>query len=501
MVRVLLRTVLITVVALVTGVLTTIAWPAEVETPYYAASVHLSPDVSERGSIRSETIVGEIGVRFRGLAPGIVVAPRVKPEITDVLGRTGLDVAALTPTDAERERAVADAAKGVALRMALGAAAGCAIVLLGPALWRHGWPRRRDVVVAVAAWVIAFGGTALSIQRTYSPERVTSFTSTGLLDVLVANRALLQDVEHRAEQATPYLKNLLALSAALRQQYSPTDLDQAPALRILLVSDIHAANQYPLMRAVVEDQDIDLVIDSGDLINLGAVEEADLSGLFAGIESLRVPYVFVRGNHDANVPGVGPLVTRLRALDNVVLLQPEDRQYQELTHGGLRISGFNDPRYYGDADDEAARDQSAAREAYLAAFEGRPAPDLLVSHEEPAVDGIEAGVRIHGHGHVPRLAGNRIEVGTFTGGGLLSHFVTSGPDAELTSQPNSFDVLSYGSGCQLVSLTRYQYRQILEGRPTYDSVSIVNGAGIVEPPDDRVCGGDDHEVTVVPAAP
>ncbi len=487
-------------VALVAGVLTTIAWPAEVETPYYAASVHLSPDVTERGSIRSETIVGDIGVRFDGLAPGIVVSPRVKPEITDVLGRTGLDVDALTPTDAERERAVADAAKGVAVRMALGAAAGCALVLLGPALWRHGWPGRRDAIVAITAWALAFGGTALSIQRTYAAERVASFTSTGLLDVLVANRALLQDVEHRAQQATPYLQNLLALSAALRQQYSPTDLDQTPALRVLLVSDIHAANQYALMRAIVEDQDIDLVIDSGDLINLGAVEEADLSGLFAGIESLAVPYVFVRGNHDANAPGVGPLITRLRDVDNVVLLQPEDRTYHELTHGGLRISGFNDPRYYGDADDEAARDQSAARDAYLDAFDGRAAPDILVSHEEPAVDGIEAGVRIHGHGHVPRLSGNRIEVGTFTGGGLLSHFVTSGPDAELTRQPNSFEVLAYGSGCQLVSITRYQYRQILEGRPTYDSVSIVNGAGIVEAPEDRVCGGDAQEITEVAAA-
>ena len=69
---------------------------------------------------------------------------------------------------------------------------------------------------------------------------------------------------------------------------------------MLLVSDIHAGNQYDLMRTIVQEEGVDVVVDAGDLVNFGTVEEAEATGLFTGIESVGVPYLFVRGNHDAN---------------------------------------------------------------------------------------------------------------------------------------------------------------------------------------------------------
>ena len=53
----------------------------------------------------------------------------------------------------------------------------------------------------------------------YQPERLDSFTTTGILGTVQRNADLLEGVETRAEQVTPYLKNLLALSAALQDKY------------------------------------------------------------------------------------------------------------------------------------------------------------------------------------------------------------------------------------------------------------------------------------------
>ena len=73
--------------------------------------------------------------------------------------------------------------------------------------------------------------------------------------------------------------------------------------------------------------------------------------------------------------------------------------------------------------------QAPARERDLASFAGRPEPDIVVSHQAAALtEDVPGRLRVHGHGHVPQLDGNRVQVGTITGGGSLSHFIT-GPDA------------------------------------------------------------------------
>lgn len=49
-----------------------------------------------------------------------------------------------------------------------------------------------------------------------------AFTTTGILGAVQRNADLLAGVETRAEQTTPYLKNLLALSSALQEKYRPS---------------------------------------------------------------------------------------------------------------------------------------------------------------------------------------------------------------------------------------------------------------------------------------
>ena len=70
-------------------------------------------------------------------------------------------------------------------------------------------------------WLVACGATFASIAFGYRPERLDQFTTTGILGAVQRNADLLAGVETRAAQTTPYLKNLLALSAALQDKYSP----------------------------------------------------------------------------------------------------------------------------------------------------------------------------------------------------------------------------------------------------------------------------------------
>jgi len=486
------------------GTATTRLVPATADTTHYSAQVQLSLDPRASSHLVARTLFGDIDVGFTGLAPGIEATPQVKASIAELLSRPGITVSSLQPGPAELNDAIAAAARGVGLRFAGGGLLVIAVFVGLGALARHRRPRAGAVVGASLAWVIACGATGLGIWHTYQPVRQQEFTSTGVLGTVQRNQSLLSDVEARTAQVSPYLRNLIALSSALQDKYSPTELAQPSALRVLLVSDLHAGNQYSLMRTIIEEEDIDLVIDTGDLVNFGTATEGDASGMFAGIASLPVPYLFTRGNHDASSATDRAILDRMAAEPNVVLLQPDTESYNVVEAGGIRIGGFNDPRWFGDDGKRSKDKQQPAKKAFIDAFAEQDPLDLLVSHEPWAVQDVpRADVAANGHMHTPDLEGNRIQAGTFTGGGPFTHFVGEEDGEELIGQPSAFDVLTFGETCRLTSVTRYRYRNVIEGRPAYDDVSLVNGSRIdtvVDP--ERTCEPFDGELTrsVVPAA-
>jgi predicted phosphodiesterase/hypothetical membrane protein len=486
------------------GATATAVAPVTAETRLYQSSVSLDPNPAHRAELVATTAFGDIEVGFAGVAPGVRAVPQVKTSITEVLSRPGVSLSTLRPGPEELSATIRTSAVQVMIRFAAGAAG---VVLLGWVGYAVLLRRRRlpvaVVVVGAVAWLVATAGTAASLWATYKPERQQTFTMTGVLGTLQQRQGILTDVEARATQTAPYLRNLLALSTALQQKYAAAPLESETSMRVLLVSDIHAGNQYPLMRTIVEEEDIDLVVDAGDIVNFGTVEEAAASDLFAGIESVGVPYLFVRGNHDATGPADTALLDRLGRVPNVVLLEDGAGDYTQVSLGGVRVAGFNDPRWFGDSGTGSAAKQAPARDAFVAAYAGRPAPDLVVGHEPWAVEGVDAGVLVNGHMHSTDLEGNRIQVGTFTGGGPLSHFLVNEGGEELVGQPSAFDVLTFGTDCRLASLTRYRFRDVIEGRPAYDGVSLVNGQRVDgrEPDPARTCSAGAPLTTVtVPAA-
>lgn len=492
-----LTAALTALVALATGLVTTVLLPTTVSTDYYSAQVRLSPDWSRRSQISAETVVGSVSARFVGLAPGVDVEPQIREEVTDVVAGGRVSTTELVVGGAERGRVIEAAAKGVGLRFAGGALVGAAAVLGVRALGRRRRPGARALVGTVAVWALTCAGVGLGATQTYREERFAALQTTGLLRLAADNRSLFADVETRAGQAAPYLRNLLALSAALGSQYTPTEIATRPALTVLFVSDIHASNQYALMRTIVQERGVDVVVDTGDLVNLGRVEELRLSRITRGIESLGVPYVFVRGNHDASSADDTALLDALAQVEGVVL--PDDGRggYSVADVGGLRIAGFGDPRYYGDDDDRSAGPQEQARDRWLEALGETEPPDITLSHEAQALTDVPGRVRVHGHEHTPDLDGNRVVVGTFTGGGTLKHFRLDEADQELVGQPNSFDLLTVDEQCRGQQLSRYQYRSVLEGKPSLDRVTVLNASRVMtEPEQGRTCGGG--EVSVSP---
>ena len=462
------------------GVAATNLAPTVAETSQYRAVLRLDPIPRHTPVLHAPTIIGDVDVAFDSplVAPGLDVQVAVREEIMNLFTRSNVDIRALQPSSDEISSAIGQAAVGVGIRFFLGALTTAVLLALASHYIRQRTTRRHHVAFVASAMVVACLLTGGGIALTYQPSRFAEYRTTGVLGVVQRNAGLLADVEARAAQVTPYVRNLLAVTQALQQKYVQGSVNEPVAVRFLLVSDIHGANQYALMRSIIEQEGIDAVIDSGDLINFGRVQEAEAAGIFRGIASLGVPYIFVSGNHDQSSPSDRALVSRLGRIRNVVLLEDAEGTLRELSFHGLRITGFNDPRYFGDDNKDPVAKEKPAVERYNATLAKQSEPDIVVAHEPYAAQGVETGrLIVNGHIHTPALEGNHIQVGTFTGGGVVSHYA-EGPGQELNGQPYTFDILSFGDACQLNSLTRYRFRNLLEGRPAYDSVEVFSGARI-----------------------
>ena len=490
---------LLTVVTALAGAAATAVAPVTAQTRHYQAQVSLNPDPFASSTLVAPTVFGDVVVTFPGRAPGIRATPQIRETITDLLARPGVSPSALAPGPLELDHAVRSAALALGLRFLIGALLVTALVTLVAHMRRAS--TLRSGLRGLAATGLACAVTGSAMLTTYHPDRATGFTSTGVLSTVQANAGLLAEVEARSAEVAPYLTNLVALTNALQGRYTPTEVDQPVALRLLLVSDLHDGNQYPLMTSLVAQEGIDAVVDSGDLTTFGTVQEAEAAGVFTGIESVKVPYFFVRGNHDATSATDSELLDRLAKVPNVVLLQPGKDTFVEARLHGIRIRGVNDTRWFGDSGKGTWVAQQPAIADYRAAFDGEPDPDLLVSHHPVVARDLPAGVAVHGHMHSAFLEGNRIQVGTFTGGGPFTHYVTSEDGGELTGQPSAFDILAFGEDCRVASLTRFRFRNLVEGRPAYDDVSLINGRQVdtrpVDP--DRTCSAREPlDVTSVP---
>jgi DNA repair exonuclease SbcCD nuclease subunit len=155
------------------------------------------------------------------------------------------------------------------------------------------------------------------------------------------------------DQLGRLVENVSELSVAA--QNLPRLTGGTDQVRALHVSDIHLnPSVWPIIRSIIEEYDIDLVIDTGDIADQGTTVE---NRLFTPIETLGVPYVFIRGNHDSSATEQA-----IAGFDNVVVLDDEIAEV-----AGLTIAGIGDPRFTPDKSTERSDEEVVASGEELAA--------------------------------------------------------------------------------------------------------------------------------------
>jgi predicted phosphodiesterase len=177
------------------------------------------------------------------------------------------------------------------------------------------------------------------------------------------------------------------------------------------------------MHSIVQQFGINVIIDSGDLTDHGSQAENELAGQ---IRKFRVPYVFIKGNHDSD--GTQSAVAQVR---NAILLAGH-----EVTVDGLTIIGDGDPRFTPNQSVQVPGEEAVYQTGQKLATTARKLtqqPDIAVVHDPVAALPLNGAVKLVLAGHLHRrvswmLSGaTRVFVQGSTGGAGLRALQTNPP--------------------------------------------------------------------------
>jgi predicted phosphodiesterase len=233
------------------------------------------------------------------------------------------------------QHAIDDVTAGV-LRLGLrtlGAAVLCAMVL-SALVFRD----FRRVAWSGGIALAVTGGSLGLAAATVNPDSIAEPRYEGLL---VNAPAVVGDARRIADNYGRYADQLAQLVGNVSRIYTtvsklPVFEPAANTTRILHVSDLHLnPSAWGLIRTVVENFDIDAVVDTGDIVDWGSTAEETYVSAIAGV---KVPYIYVRGNHDS--AAIQAAIARQR---NAIVLDD-----MLTTVGGVTIAGIGDPQFTPD---------------------------------------------------------------------------------------------------------------------------------------------------------
>jgi predicted phosphodiesterase len=172
--------------------------------------------------------------------------------------------------------------------------------------------------------------------------------------------------------------------------------DMQSDVKILHVSDIHNnPAAFDFISELITNFKIQFIIDTGDLTDYGSALEAKI---IDRIPSLKVPYVFIPGNHESPL-----VIKRLIHTQGVIVLLKKD-----LFIKGLTITGAADPaamKYNSDMA-EAAQYVDAAKVLKDRVIHDTKHPDIIAVHNRTLAEGLIGMVPtiLHGHNHQYKLS-------------------------------------------------------------------------------------------------
>jgi predicted MPP superfamily phosphohydrolase len=246
-------------------------------------------------------------------------------------------------------------------------------------------------------------GVAASTMR---PQAIEEPRYEGLL---VNAPAIVGDARRIANDYTKYAEQLQRLVGNVSQLYTTVSAlpvyEPAPGTtRVLHVSDMHLnPTGWQLIRTAVEQFDIDVVIDTGDITDWGSEPEASFVG---SIGLLKKPYVYIRGNHDSSKTAAA-----VARQPNAIVLTNSTT-----TVAGLTVAGIGDPRFTPDKETSPAgsgltkqvADQViGAGEQLAATVRSSPRPVNIALLHDPASAGPLSGtcpLVLAGHTHARQVS-------------------------------------------------------------------------------------------------
>ncbi|HSK26004.1 MAG TPA: metallophosphoesterase [Jiangellales bacterium] len=373
---------------------------------------------------------------------------------------------------ADLSRVLRDAAIRSAVVASLGAALAGFLVLR---TWRR----------AALCATVALGATGAAYGlawTTYDPDAALTPRFTGLLATAPSLVGSVQDI---ATNFDAYADQLAAIVTNVGKLYDttaalPTFAPGDDTVRVLHVSDLHLnPAAWDVISAVVDQYDIDVVVDTGDIADHGTAPE---SRYVDGIARVGAPYVYVRGNHDSILTEAA-----VAAQPNAVVLDGEVRQV-----AGLRFLGAPDPRFTPDQQTRgtASEDLRRASQAFAElAADTDPVADVLVFHDPTHAELLDgtAPLLLSGHAHRRRTLvlpeGMRVMVQGSTGGAGLRALEGEEPTPVMLSvlyldresgELQAWDDITLGG----LGLTSAEIRrQLPDGPPDEESVDEAPGDG------------------------
>ncbi len=260
--------------------------------------------------------------------------------------------------------------------------------------------QRRRIKELVTGGLIGLATVSVILLGTYYTFDIKRFQNPEYEGVIKAAPWMIGLAQESLATVDTWSKQMKGIAANLNGLFQRVDSLQAISpgegeIKVLHVSDIHNnPASFEFIGQVVKTFGIDLVIDSGDMSDLGTPLE---SVLLERVKKLQVPYIITPGNHET--PSI---VQELRKTPNVKVIEGGIVNVK-----GLKIAGIADPLSFTNDFKPPVPEKidESIRQLEAAINKAGSNPDIVVAHN-PKIAGNFWGqvpVVLTGHDHQYRI--------------------------------------------------------------------------------------------------
>lgn len=265
--------------------------------------------------------------------------------------------------------------------------------------------------------VAAAGGLSLALLAATAVVSVATFRPTAIEEpryegLLVNAPAVVGDARQIAGRYSAYREELQRLVGNVGKLYDtistlPVYEPDSSTIRVLHISDMHLnPAAWSVVRTVAQQFNVNIIIDTGDITDWGSEPE---DSYVSSIAALKVPYVYVRGNHDsARTQAAVARQPNAKVLDGGVV-----------TIDGLTITGIGDPQFTPDKSSPenapgASQDQGVQQQLNAgqllanSILEMQQAPDVALVHDPISAQPLAGRVPLVLAGHLHKREVRRL---------------------------------------------------------------------------------------------